>query len=70
MRATRFKVDLELISYSVSVLASVISSLTTSNQILAIPVNGRLGNALFEIASGVGIAEHYKVINLKLDPFK
>ena len=45
-------------------------SLEISNSTLAIYVNGRLGNALFEIASGVGIAEHYKVINFKLEPTK
>ena len=49
------------------VTVSTISNLKTSNLTLAILVNGRLGNALFEIASGVGIAEFYKVIDLKLD---
>ena len=43
------------------------TSLKKRNLTLAIHVNGRLGNSLFEIASGVGIAEHYMVMNLKLD---
>ena len=30
-------------------------------------MEGRFGNTLFEIASGIAIAEHYKVAILKLE---
>ena len=63
----RFDFDLQLISDSVSVIALTNDSLGTSNSILAIYMNGRFGNNLFEIASGVAIAKHYKVSNSKLD---
>ena len=56
----------ELISYSIDVSVSTISSLTTSNSTLAIHMEGRFGNTLFEIASGIAIAEHYKVSISKL----
>ena len=57
----------ELISYNVDVLVSTISSPTTSNSTLAIYMEGRFGNTLFEIASGIAIAEHYKVTISKLE---
>jgi len=51
----------ENISNNTSLHLSTISSLTTSNSTLAIHMEGRFGNTLFEIASGIAIAEHYKL---------
>jgi len=42
-------------------------SMKTNNITLAILMIGRFGNNLFQTASGVAIADYYKVSNSKLD---